>query len=47
MTLEWLHSLNADCDATKLDDIAEEAQEGRNAFLDNRPPDFFRFPCRP
>lgn len=51
-------ALNADCDgqaglqelagnATLLYYMTEEAQEGRNAFNDKRPPDFSRFPKRP
>jgi naphthoate synthase len=27
--------------------MSEEAQEGRDAFKDKRPPDFSRFPKRP
>jgi len=34
-------------DATLLYYMSEEAQEGRNAYLDKRPPDFSRFPRRP
>ncbi len=34
-------------DATLLFYLSEEAQEGRNAFLERRPPDFTRFPRRP
>ncbi len=34
-------------DATLLFYMAEEAQEGRNAFLEKRPPDFSKFPRRP
>ena len=33
--------------ATMLYYMSEEAQEGRNAFLDKRPPDFSRFPRLP
>jgi naphthoate synthase len=51
-------ALNADCDgqaglqelagnATLLYYMTEEAQEGRNAFNEKRPPDFTRFPKRP
>ncbi len=50
--------LNADCDgqaglqelagnATLLFYMTEEAQEGRNAFLEKRPPDFSKFPRVP
>lgn len=50
-------SLNADCDgqaglqelagnATMLYYMTEEAQEGRNAFIEKRKPDFSRFPKR-
>ena len=50
--------LNADCDgqaglqelagnATLLFYMTEEAQEGRNAFIEKRPPDFRKFPYRP
>jgi naphthoate synthase len=34
-------------DATLLYYLSEEAQEGRRAFLDKRPPDFEQFPRRP
>jgi naphthoate synthase len=34
-------------DATLLFYLSEEAQEGRDAFLAKRPPDFSRFPRRP
>jgi len=34
-------------DATLLYYMGEEAQEGRDAFLEKRPPDFSRFPRRP
>jgi naphthoate synthase len=34
-------------DATLLFYLSEEAQEGRNAYLEKRPPDFGRFPRRP
>jgi naphthoate synthase len=34
-------------DATLLYYMTEEAQEGRNAFVDKRDPDFSRFPKRP
>jgi naphthoate synthase len=34
-------------DATMLFYMSEEAQEGRDAFLERRPPDFTRFPRRP
>jgi naphthoate synthase len=51
-------ALNADCDgqaglqelagnATLLYYMSEEGQEGRNAFVEKRPPDFGRFPRRP
>jgi naphthoate synthase len=51
-------AFNADCDgqagiqelaghATQLFYMTEEAQEGRNAFNEKRPPDFSRFPWRP
>ena len=51
-------SLNADCDgqaglqelagnATMLFYMSEEAQEGRNAYLEKRPPDFSRFTRHP
>jgi naphthoate synthase len=51
-------AFNADCDgqagiqelagnATMLFYMSEEAQEGRDAFLEKRPPDFARFPRRP
>lgn len=51
-------SLNADCDgqaglqelagnATMLFYMTEEGQEGRNAFLEKRKPDFSKFPRRP
>lgn len=51
-------ALNADCDgqaglqelagnATLLFYMTEEAQEGRNAFVEKREPDFSRFPRRP
>lgn len=51
-------SLNADCDgqaglqelagnATMLFYMTEEGQEGRNAYVEKRPPDFSRFPRRP
>lgn len=51
-------ALNADCDgqaglqelagcATMLFYMSEEAQEGRNAFLEKRKPDFSRFPKQP
>lgn len=51
-------ALNADCDgqaglqelagnATLLYYMTEEAQEGRNAFLEKRKPDFAKFPKRP
>ena len=50
-------ALNADCDgqtglqelagnATMLFYMTEEGQEGRNAFVEKRPPDFARFPKR-
>jgi len=34
-------------DATLLFYMTEEAQEGRNAYVEKRPPDFSRFPRRP
>jgi naphthoate synthase len=51
-------AFNADCDgqvglqelagnATLLFYMNEEAQEGRDAFVEKRPPDFSRFPWRP
>lgn len=51
-------ALNADCDgqaglqelagnATMLFYMSEEGQEGRNAFLEKREPDFSKFPKRP
>ena len=51
-------SLNADCDgqaglqelagnATLLFYMTEEGQEGKNAFLERRKPDFSKFPYRP
>jgi len=51
-------AFNADCDgqaglqelaghATQLFYMSEEAQEGRNAFVEKREPDFSRFPWRP
>jgi len=51
-------ALNADCDgqaglqelagnATMLYYMSEEGQEGRNAFLQKRKPDFSKFPRRP
>jgi len=51
-------ALNADCDgqaglqelagnATMLFYMTEEGQEGRNAFMQKRKPDFFKFPKRP
>ncbi len=51
-------ALNADCDgqaglqelagnATLLFYMSEEGQEGRNAYLEKRKPDFSRFPRRP
>ena len=51
-------SLNADCDgqiglldlagnATLLYYMTEEAQEGRQAFIDKRKPDFKKFPRLP
>ena len=51
-------ALNADCDgqaglqelagnATMLFYMTEEAQEGKNAFLENRKPDFSKFPRQP
>ncbi len=51
-------ALNADCDgqaglqelagnATMLFYMSEEGQEGRNAFLEKRKPDFTKFPKRP
>ena len=51
-------AFNADCDgqvglqelaghATMLYYMSEEAQEGRNAYLEKRPPNFQQFPWRP
>jgi naphthoate synthase len=51
-------ALNADCDgqaglqelagcATMLFYMTEEGQEGRDAYLERRKPDFSRFPKRP
>ncbi len=51
-------ALNADCDgqaglqelagnATMLFYMTEEGQEGRNAFVEKRPPDFSKYPKRP
>jgi naphthoate synthase len=51
-------ALNADCDgqaglqelagnATLLYYMSEEGQEGRNAFVEKRKPDFGKFPKRP
>ncbi|MCX5759505.1 MAG: 1,4-dihydroxy-2-naphthoyl-CoA synthase [Candidatus Hydrogenedentes bacterium] len=51
-------AMNADCDgqaglqelagdATMLFYMSEEGQEGRNAYLEKRPPDFGKFPRRP
>ena len=51
-------ALNADCDgqaglqelagnATMLYYMSAEGQEGRNAFVEKRPPDFSKFPKRP
>lgn len=51
-------AMNADCDgqaglqelagdATRLFYMSEEGQEGRNAFLEKRPPDFSKFPKLP
>jgi naphthoate synthase len=34
-------------DATLLYYLSEEAQEGRNAYLEKRPPNFDQFPKRP
>ena len=34
-------------DATLLYYMTEEAQEGRDAYIEKRPPDFSRFPKRP
>jgi naphthoate synthase len=34
-------------DATMLFYMSEEGQEGRNAFLEKRPPDFGKYPWRP
>jgi naphthoate synthase len=34
-------------DATMLFYMSEEGQEGRNAFVEKRPPDFSKFPRRP
>ena len=51
-------ALNADCDgqaglqelagnATMMFYMTEEGQEGRNAFVEKRPPDFSKYPKRP
>ena len=51
-------ALNADCDgqiglldlagdATLLYYMSEEAKEGKNAFVERRPPDFGKFPRLP
>ena len=51
-------AMNADCDgqaglqelagnATMLFYMSEEGQEGRNAYLEKRPPDFSRFTRHP
>ncbi len=51
-------AMNADCDgqiglqelaghATMLFYMSEEGQEGRNAFLEKRPPEFDKYPWRP
>jgi naphthoate synthase len=51
-------AMNADCDgqaglqelagaATMLFYMSEEGQEGRNAYVEKRPPDFRKFPRRP
>jgi naphthoate synthase len=51
-------AMNADCDgqaglqelagaATMLFYMSEEGQEGRNAYVEKRPPDFRQFPRRP
>ncbi len=51
-------AMNADCDgqaglqelagnATMLFYMTEEGQEGRNAFLERRAPDFSKFPRQP
>jgi naphthoate synthase len=34
-------------DATMLFYMTEEGQEGRNAYVERRPPDFSKFPRRP
>jgi naphthoate synthase len=34
-------------DATLLFYLSEEAQEGRDAYVQKRPPDFGKFPKRP
>jgi naphthoate synthase len=59
MAIRCLKSaLNADCDgqaglqelagnATMLFYMSEEGQEGRNAFLEKRKPNFSKFPRRP
>jgi len=37
----------AGCDATMLFYMSEEGQEGRNAYVERRKPDFSKFPKRP
>ena len=34
-------------DATLLFYLSEEAQEGRDAYVERRPPDFAKYPKRP
>jgi naphthoate synthase len=34
-------------DATMLFYMSEEAQEGRDSYVERRPPDFSKFPRRP
>ena len=55
---EVCRAVNADCDgqaglqelagnATLLFYMTEEGQEGRNAWMDKRKPDFSKYPKRP